>query len=220
VGGSLWREDGSAVYNCCWSSPAQSFLGPSPAALVTKEKLVSFCLYGYVESLHWTPYTNLKGHLELNITEVYFHKEILLSASNALGIAGRIQKNMAIRARKRCVLWNGLQLFRLVWQLLHYNKRKILLSTARIFDFLKEYLWPARRVVTPHERKPEVSCRDCEQEGCSGKSIFKQGSLFPIRNVSKIISLIVVIDNIPTMQIEFFIISLYHWLRIWGNSRP
>jgi hypothetical protein len=24
VGLSLWREDGSAVYNCCWSSPAHS----------------------------------------------------------------------------------------------------------------------------------------------------------------------------------------------------
>jgi hypothetical protein len=28
-------ENGSAVYNCCWSSPAQSFLGPSPEGLVT-----------------------------------------------------------------------------------------------------------------------------------------------------------------------------------------
>jgi hypothetical protein len=27
---SLWREDGSVVYNCCWPSPAQSFSGPSP----------------------------------------------------------------------------------------------------------------------------------------------------------------------------------------------
>jgi hypothetical protein len=34
VGRSLWREKWSAVYNCCWSSPAQSFLGPSPAGLV------------------------------------------------------------------------------------------------------------------------------------------------------------------------------------------
>jgi hypothetical protein len=25
VGRSLWREDGSVVYNCSWSSPAQSF---------------------------------------------------------------------------------------------------------------------------------------------------------------------------------------------------
>jgi hypothetical protein len=35
VGRSLWRENGSALYNCCWSLPAQSFLGPSPAGLVT-----------------------------------------------------------------------------------------------------------------------------------------------------------------------------------------
>jgi hypothetical protein len=31
VGRPLWREDGSVVYNCCWSSPAQSFSSPSPA---------------------------------------------------------------------------------------------------------------------------------------------------------------------------------------------
>jgi hypothetical protein len=33
---SLWRENGSVVYNCCWSMPAQSFSGPSlvePAAI-------------------------------------------------------------------------------------------------------------------------------------------------------------------------------------------
>jgi hypothetical protein len=35
VGGSLELEGGSAVYNCCWASPAHSFLGPSPAVLVT-----------------------------------------------------------------------------------------------------------------------------------------------------------------------------------------
>jgi hypothetical protein len=40
VGRSLWRENGSAVYTCCWSSPAQSFLGPSPAGLVT----IFYCL--------------------------------------------------------------------------------------------------------------------------------------------------------------------------------
>jgi hypothetical protein len=32
---SFWREDGSAVYNCCWSSPVQSFSGPSPGGLMT-----------------------------------------------------------------------------------------------------------------------------------------------------------------------------------------
>jgi hypothetical protein len=40
VGRPLWREDGPVVYNCCWSSPAQSFSGPSPAGLVT----IFYCL--------------------------------------------------------------------------------------------------------------------------------------------------------------------------------
>jgi hypothetical protein len=37
---SLWREDGPVVYNCWWSSQAQSFLGPSPVVLVT----IFYCL--------------------------------------------------------------------------------------------------------------------------------------------------------------------------------
>jgi hypothetical protein len=40
MGSSLWRENGSAVYNFSWFSPAQSFLGPSPAGLVT----IFYCL--------------------------------------------------------------------------------------------------------------------------------------------------------------------------------
>jgi hypothetical protein len=32
---SLWREDGSVVYNCCWFSPGQSFSGPSPVGFAT-----------------------------------------------------------------------------------------------------------------------------------------------------------------------------------------
>jgi hypothetical protein len=36
----LWRENGSAVYNYCWSSPAQSFSGPSPTGLMT----IFYCL--------------------------------------------------------------------------------------------------------------------------------------------------------------------------------
>jgi hypothetical protein len=35
VGRSLWRENGSAVYNCCRASPALSFWGPSSAGLMT-----------------------------------------------------------------------------------------------------------------------------------------------------------------------------------------
>jgi hypothetical protein len=37
---SLWRENESVVYNCCWTSPVQSFLGPSPAGLMT----IFYCL--------------------------------------------------------------------------------------------------------------------------------------------------------------------------------
>jgi hypothetical protein len=40
VGRSLWREDGSVVYNCCWPLPVQSFLGHSPVVFVT----VFYCL--------------------------------------------------------------------------------------------------------------------------------------------------------------------------------
>jgi hypothetical protein len=32
---SLWRVDGSVVYSCSWSSPAQSFSGPILAGLMT-----------------------------------------------------------------------------------------------------------------------------------------------------------------------------------------
>jgi hypothetical protein len=40
VGRSLWREDGSIVYYCCWPSPAQSFSGPSPVGLAA----IFYCL--------------------------------------------------------------------------------------------------------------------------------------------------------------------------------
>jgi hypothetical protein len=40
LGRSLWREDGSAVCNCYWPSPAQSFSGPSPVGLV----VIFYCL--------------------------------------------------------------------------------------------------------------------------------------------------------------------------------
>jgi hypothetical protein len=37
---SLWWQNGSAIYNCCWLLPAQSFLCPSPAGLV----IIFYCL--------------------------------------------------------------------------------------------------------------------------------------------------------------------------------
>jgi hypothetical protein len=35
VGRSLWREDGSDFYICCWPLPTQSFFGPNPLGLAT-----------------------------------------------------------------------------------------------------------------------------------------------------------------------------------------
>jgi hypothetical protein len=40
VGRSLWREDHSVVYNCCWHLAAQLFSGPSPVRLMT----IFYCL--------------------------------------------------------------------------------------------------------------------------------------------------------------------------------
>jgi hypothetical protein len=42
MGRPLWREDGSIVYICCWSSWAQSFSGPSPARLMTTFNCLRF----------------------------------------------------------------------------------------------------------------------------------------------------------------------------------
>jgi hypothetical protein len=66
VGRHLWREDGSALCNCSWSSPAQSFSGPSPTGLVT----IFYCLrletpltwearspYLYPPKTRWPSYT-------------------------------------------------------------------------------------------------------------------------------------------------------------------
>jgi hypothetical protein len=40
LGRPLWREDGSAVCNCYWPLPAQSFSGPSPVGFVA----IFYCL--------------------------------------------------------------------------------------------------------------------------------------------------------------------------------
>jgi hypothetical protein len=47
VGRSLWLEDGSVVYNCCWPSPAQLFSGLTHEGFATKcyclRLEISFC---------------------------------------------------------------------------------------------------------------------------------------------------------------------------------
>jgi hypothetical protein len=55
VGRLLWWEECSVVYNCCWSSPAQSFSSPSPAGLVT----IFYCLRFETPPTWMTRFPNL-----------------------------------------------------------------------------------------------------------------------------------------------------------------
>jgi hypothetical protein len=66
VGRSLWQENASAVYNYCWYSVAQSFLGLSPTGIVTIFYCLSFetpqtlrarSLYLYPTGRRWPSYT-------------------------------------------------------------------------------------------------------------------------------------------------------------------
>jgi hypothetical protein len=56
LGRSLWREDGSVFCTCYWSSPAQSFSGPSPLDLAT----IFYCL-SFETSLFVASYDS-QGH--------------------------------------------------------------------------------------------------------------------------------------------------------------
>jgi hypothetical protein len=56
VGRPLWREDGSVFYICCWSLPAQSFLGASPLGLAA----IFYCLRS-ATSLFFASYGS-QGH--------------------------------------------------------------------------------------------------------------------------------------------------------------
>jgi hypothetical protein len=53
MGCSLWREDGSVVYNCCWLSPAQSFSGPSPTFLLSQIWDFPFCCLLRLAGSRW-----------------------------------------------------------------------------------------------------------------------------------------------------------------------
>jgi hypothetical protein len=64
---SLWREDGSVVYDCCWPTPPQSFSGPSPAGLMTTFYCLRFEIpttwrarspYLYLPRTGWPSYTH------------------------------------------------------------------------------------------------------------------------------------------------------------------
>jgi hypothetical protein len=60
VGRSLWREDGSVVYNCCWPSPAHSFWSPV-------ELLIIFCCPHVRDIPFPSPPTTRSGTMESEV---------------------------------------------------------------------------------------------------------------------------------------------------------
>jgi hypothetical protein len=83
VGRSLWREDRSIVYNCCWPSPVQSFSGPSPMRLVSimyclRFETSLFCRLLRLTGLRWR-YSTLPPHgIDLILSLLFIFYFIML----------------------------------------------------------------------------------------------------------------------------------------------
>jgi hypothetical protein len=61
---SLWREDRSVVYNCCWPPPVHSFSGPSPMGLATIFYCLRFETWHFVASYDSQGYSgNIRSRL-------------------------------------------------------------------------------------------------------------------------------------------------------------
>jgi hypothetical protein len=65
LGRPLWREDGSVLYNCYWTSPAKSFSGPSPVGLVA----IFYCLR--FETSFSSPLTTRRVTVEVLLASPY-----------------------------------------------------------------------------------------------------------------------------------------------------
>jgi hypothetical protein len=74
VGRSLWREDGSVVYNCSWFSPEQSFSGPSLVGLVTIFYSLRFETSSFVASYDSQGYGGGIGRrLHMRVFPTYYY---------------------------------------------------------------------------------------------------------------------------------------------------
>jgi hypothetical protein len=89
VGHSLWWEDRSVVYNCCWPSPAPSFSGLSPVGLA----IIFYCLKSQDFPFRrlprlaglWWRYSTLPPHsTQLNPTTHQIHTAIWSSESRLI----------------------------------------------------------------------------------------------------------------------------------------
>jgi hypothetical protein len=122
VGHSLWRENGSAVYNCCWSSPAPSFLGLSSAELVTIFYCLRFetpltckarSLYLYPPGTgwpsytprHWVPFRRLLRLLGLWWRYLNPPPHGVLNFVPLITLQHRLNRKTALLLLHACILW-------------------------------------------------------------------------------------------------------------------
>jgi hypothetical protein len=74
VGHPLRQEDGSVVYNCCWSSPAKSFSGSSPMGLETIFYCLRFKTSLFIASYDSQGYNGgIRPHLLVPCMHVLYH---------------------------------------------------------------------------------------------------------------------------------------------------
>jgi hypothetical protein len=75
-GFAVWREDGSVIYCCCWSSPAHSRSGLSPAGL----KTLFYCPNSWDSP-------NLEGQVPVFTSPRYRVAHLYLRALGSLSVA-------------------------------------------------------------------------------------------------------------------------------------
>jgi hypothetical protein len=112
VGRPLWLEDVSVVYNCCWSSSAQSFSGPGPGWLL----IVFYCLR--FETSFSSPSTTHRATAEVfdpactSDTGLSFllnniNKFISYLTGNTLRLRYKAEPVNAVWGKSRCLLWES-----------------------------------------------------------------------------------------------------------------
>jgi hypothetical protein len=99
VGRRLWREDGSVVYNCRWSSPAQSYLTPTNSSQSQRQSQNYFTTDGLPpisspwRQAPWDPRPEIFSNWTLAVIvlcNILSDEKMGLSLMNMLGLSSSI----------------------------------------------------------------------------------------------------------------------------------
>jgi hypothetical protein len=107
----VWREDGSVLYNCCWSSPAQSFSGPSPVGLVA----IFYCLR--FETSFSSPLTTRRV-----MVEVFDPASTRVSLLRNSSFSYKLTIGLAENASRFTVAWRHSLAWKSVYRALRSNR--------------------------------------------------------------------------------------------------